>query len=108
MRLKSVLVSLSLSLICLVPNVSFAGTLTLTGVGGTNTNVTTSCLNFNREISADALLYNRYAGAFDAIARSLASSALANAGTASASNFARDESFLPNLTNTSGRTHGKP
>ena len=192
MRLKSAIVSLSLSLVCLVPRVSFADTLTLTGVGGantdgvytypysftvtgpggTNTNVFMSCLNFDREVSvgetwtvdaynvlsiptsklqgftqnqfrADALLYNQYAaatgnatltseiqfaiwsimdptdinsanpsyngaGAFDATAQSLASAALANAGTASAINFASDEVFLPDLTNKAEWTNGTP
>ncbi len=190
MRIKSALVALSFSLICLAPRFTFADTLTLTGVGGantdgvytypynftvtgpggTNTNVTMSCLNFNREISigetwtvnaynvlsipnsklqgftqnqfrADALLYNQYAaasgnatltseiqfaiwsvmdptdinsgshngaGAFDATAQSLASAALANAATAPSSNFAYDEVFLPDLTNTSGWTNGTP
>lgn len=192
MRLKSALVSLSFSLICLAPRVTFADTLTLTGVGGantdgvytypynftvtgpggSNTNVALSCLNFNREISvgetwtvnaynvlnipssklqgftqnqfrADALLYNQYAGAngnatltseiqfaiwsimdpsdikstnnsyngagaFDATAQSLAAAALSNAGSASASNFANDEVFLPDLNNQSGWTNGVP
>jgi hypothetical protein len=70
MQIKSALAILSLSLISLVPRASFADTLTLTsatsvvdgvyvypyqftvtGPGGTNTNVTLSCLNFDREIS---------------------------------------------------------
>lgn len=113
MRLKTVVAALTLSLVCVVPRVSFADTLeltgtggqqvdgvnvypyymTVTGPGGTNTLVSMSCLNFNREIStgqtwnvnvysiagiapsatidgesgvdilADAYLYNQYAGA---------------------------------------------
>ena len=113
MRLKTVVAALTLSLICLVPRVSFADSLTLTGEGGqqvdgfniypyymtvtgpggTNTAVSMSCLNFNREVTngqnwnvnvysvagiapsatidgesgvdilADAYLYNQYAGA---------------------------------------------
>jgi len=112
MRLKSALAVLSLSLLCLSSRVTFADTVTLTGTsgasfsgadtypyqftvtgpGGTNTNVDLSCLNFNREINfgetwtvdyysvfnlpavalqgftqdqflADALLFNQYAGA---------------------------------------------
>ena len=71
MRIKSALAILSLSLACVVPRFSFADTLTLTGStgsvvdgvyvypyvftitgpGGTNTNVTLSCLNFDREVS---------------------------------------------------------
>jgi hypothetical protein len=70
MRLKSVVLGLSLCLICLTPRFTFADTLTLTGTGGnstngvyvypydftvtgpegTNTNVAMSCLNFDREI----------------------------------------------------------
>jgi hypothetical protein len=72
MRFKSSLLALSLfSLVCFSPRVTLADTLTLTnttggstdginiypyeftvtGPGGTNLNVTMSCLNFNREIS---------------------------------------------------------
>jgi PEP-CTERM motif len=71
MRLKSALAALSLSLVCLIPRVTFADTLTLTGTsggstagvdiypyqftvtgpGGTNFNVDLSCLNFEREIT---------------------------------------------------------
>jgi PEP-CTERM motif len=112
MRLKSALFALPLSLLLLAPHVTFADTLTLTGTsggsvdgvdiypydftvtgpGGTSTNVQMSCLNFNREITVgeewsvtpmsvlsisalgvdgeskqdfieDAFLYNMYAGA---------------------------------------------
>jgi hypothetical protein len=112
MRLKSALFALPLSLLLLAPHATFADTLTLTGTsggsvdgvdifpydftvtgpGGTNTNVQMSCLNFNREITVgeswsvtpisvlsigaggidgesrqdfieDAFLYNQYAGA---------------------------------------------
>jgi hypothetical protein len=71
MQIKSALAIMSLSLVCLAPRASFADTLTLTsatgavvdgvytypyeftvtGPGGTNLNVTLSCLNFDREIS---------------------------------------------------------
>lgn len=71
MRLKSAVIAFSLSLVCLLPRVSFADTLTLTGVGGqstdgvyvypyefsvttaggTMTDVMMSCLNFDREIT---------------------------------------------------------
>jgi hypothetical protein len=71
MQIKSALAILSLSLVCLAPRASFADTLTLTGTGGqivdgvyvypydftvtgpggTATNVSLSCLNFDREIS---------------------------------------------------------
>lgn len=73
MKLKSALAILSLSVLCLVPSISFADTMTLTltgasggstdgvdvypylftvtGPGGTATNVTLSCLNFDREIT---------------------------------------------------------
>jgi len=71
MRLKSALFALSLSLVVLLPRLSFADTLTLTGVGGqstdgvyvypydftvtgpggTSTNIEMSCLNYNRDIS---------------------------------------------------------
>lgn len=71
MRLKSALAVLSLSLVCLIPRVTFADTLTLTstsggstagvdiypyqftvtGPGGTDLNVNLSCLNFDREIT---------------------------------------------------------
>jgi len=71
MQIKSALAVLSLSLACLAPRASFADTLTLTnatggsvdgvdvypyiftvtGPDGTNTNVTLSCLNFDREIN---------------------------------------------------------
>jgi hypothetical protein len=71
MRLKSCLIALLFSLVCLVPCAAFADTLTLTGVaggstdgvdvypyeftvnnsGGTETNVFLSCINFNREIT---------------------------------------------------------
>jgi PEP-CTERM motif len=71
MRLKSALFALPLSLLLLAPHATFADTLTLTGTsggsvdgvdifpyeftvtgpGGTNTNVQMSCLNFNREIT---------------------------------------------------------
>ena len=70
MSLKNVVVALSLSLICFIPRIASADTLTLTGVGGANTNgvytypydftvtgpggtdygVAMSCLSFNREI----------------------------------------------------------
>ena len=113
MRLKTVIAALSLSLVCVMPHTSFADTLkltgtqgqntdgyyvypyylTVTGPGGTNTLVSMSCLNFNREITigqtwnvnvynvagvapstfidgesgidilADAYLYNQYTGA---------------------------------------------
>jgi hypothetical protein len=71
MRLKTIVAVLTLSLVCLVPRVSFADTLqltatpgqqvdnvyvypytmTVTGPGGTNTLVPMSCLNFNREVT---------------------------------------------------------
>jgi len=71
MRLKSAVLALSLSLAVLAPRITLADSLTLTGVGGANTdgvytypyiftvtvgnNTTTgvdlSCLNFNREIT---------------------------------------------------------
>lgn len=71
MRIKTVLFALSLSLVCLSSRASFADTITLTGVGGQNTdniyvnpyiftiassggtatNVDMSCINFNREVS---------------------------------------------------------
>ena len=71
MRLKTAIVFLSLSLVCLISRVSFADSLTLSGVGGQNTDgvyvdpylftvtgpggtstlVDMSCLNFNREVS---------------------------------------------------------
>lgn len=113
MRLKIVAAGLFLSATCLLPRASFADTLdftgtggqsvngvyvypyylTVTGPGGTNTAVSMSCLNFNREITsgetwnvnvysvasiassatidsesgvdilADAYLYNQYAAA---------------------------------------------
>ena len=113
MRVKTVVAALTLSLVCIVPRASFADSLTLTGEGGqqvdgynifpyymtvtgpggTNTAVSMSCLNFNREVTngqnwnvniynvagiatsatidgesgvdilADAYLYNQYAGA---------------------------------------------
>lgn len=112
MRLKSALFALPLSLILIAPHASFADTLKLTGVGGqstdgiyvypydftvtgpggTSTNVAMSCLNFDREVYfneswtvdavavssigaagldgesqksyiEDAFLYNQYAGA---------------------------------------------
>jgi len=71
MRIRTSLIALSFSLVCLVPRAAFADTLTLTGAtggstagvdvypyeftvtnaSGTNTNVFLSCLNFNREIT---------------------------------------------------------
>ena len=71
MRLKSSLIALSLSLLCLIPRIASADTITLTtttggstdgvnvypyeftvkGPGGTEQNVIMSCLNFDREIS---------------------------------------------------------
>lgn len=71
MRLKNIVATLSLSLICLVSRVSFADTITMTGVGGQSTDnlyvnpyiftdqsaggtikqIDMSCLNFNREVS---------------------------------------------------------
>ena len=71
MRLKSAIFALSLSLAFLAPHASFADTLTLTGTGGasvdgidifpydftvtgpggTSTDVAMSCLNFDREIT---------------------------------------------------------
>ena len=75
MRWKSVVARLSLSLVFLVSQVSFADTLTLTGVGGQNTDgvyvypyyftatgasgsetlVAMSCLNFNPIFSTSTL-----------------------------------------------------
>jgi hypothetical protein len=113
MRLKIIVAALTLSLVCVVPRASFADTLqltgtggqnvdgvnvypyylTVTGPGGSNTLVSMSCLNFNREVTigqtwnvnaisvssiapsatidsesgvdilADAYLYNQYAAA---------------------------------------------
>jgi hypothetical protein len=68
MRFKSFLIALSLSLVCFIPRVALADTLTLTTttggsvdgvdiypylftVDGTEQNVAMSCLNFDREIS---------------------------------------------------------
>jgi hypothetical protein len=71
MRLITIVVASILSLVCLIPLASFADTLTLTGVGGQNTDgvyvypyyftvtgpdssetlVSMSCLNFNRDVS---------------------------------------------------------
>jgi hypothetical protein len=71
MRMKAVLAVLSLSLVCLVPRVTFADSLTLTdatggsidgvdvypyvftftGPGGTDTGSILSCLNFDREVN---------------------------------------------------------
>jgi hypothetical protein len=71
MRLKTTVVFLTLSLVCTISGVSYADSLTLSGVGGqitdgvyvdpylftvtgpggTNTLVDMSCLNFNREVS---------------------------------------------------------
>jgi hypothetical protein len=71
MQLKSALAILSLSVVCLVPRVTFADTLTLTGAtggsvdgvdvypyvftvtgpGGTETGSILSCLNFDREVT---------------------------------------------------------
>jgi hypothetical protein len=71
MRFKSALAVLSFSLLCLLPRVTFADTLTLTdatggsidgvdvypyvftvtGPGGTDTGTILSCLNFDREVS---------------------------------------------------------
>jgi hypothetical protein len=71
MRFKSALAVLSFSLLCLVPRVTYADTLTLTsatggsidgvdvfpyvftvtGPGGTDTGTILSCLNFDREVS---------------------------------------------------------
>ena len=71
MRLKTAVVFLTLSLVCLISRVSFADSLTLSGVGGastdgfyvdpyiftitgpggTSTLVDMSCLNFNREVT---------------------------------------------------------
>jgi hypothetical protein len=71
MRLKTAVVFLTLSLVCMISRVSFADSLTLSGVGGqsidsvyvdpylftitgpggTSTLVDMSCLNFNREVS---------------------------------------------------------
>ena len=71
MRLKTTIVFLTLSLVCMISGVSYADSLTLTGFGGastdgfyidpyvftvagpggTDTLVNMSCLNFNREVS---------------------------------------------------------
>jgi hypothetical protein len=71
MRFKSSLIALSLSLVCFIPRVALADSITLitttggsvdgvdvypyvfdvTGPGGTDLNVAMSCLNFDREIS---------------------------------------------------------
>ena len=71
MRLKTAVAFLTLSLVCVISRVSFADSLTLSGVGGQNTDgvyvypyiftitgpggtdtlVDMSCLNFNREVS---------------------------------------------------------
>ena len=71
MRLKTAVVFLTLSLVCLISRVSFADSLTLSGVGGQNTDgvyvdpylftvtgpggtstlVDMSCLNFDREVA---------------------------------------------------------
>ena len=71
MRIKTVVIALSLSLVCLVSRVGFADTITLSGVGGqstdnfyvnpyiftitgstgTSTGVDMSCINFNREVT---------------------------------------------------------
>jgi hypothetical protein len=71
MRLKTAVVFLTLSLVCMISRVSFADSLTMSGVGGnstdgfyidpylftitgpggTSTLVDMSCLNFNREVS---------------------------------------------------------
>jgi hypothetical protein len=71
MRIKTVIIALSLSLVCLVSRVGFADTITLSGVGGqstddfyvdpyiftitgstgTSTGVDMSCINFNREVT---------------------------------------------------------
>ncbi len=71
MHLKAAVAALSLSLVCMFSRVSFADSLTLTGVGGqntdgvyvypylftvtgpggTNTLLDMSCLNFNRDVS---------------------------------------------------------
>ena len=71
MRLKTAVVFLTLSLVCMISRVSYADTLTMSGVGGqstdgfyvdpylftitgpggTSTLVDMSCLNFNREVS---------------------------------------------------------
>jgi hypothetical protein len=71
MRLKTTVVFLTLSLVCMISAVSYADSLTLsgfggqstdgfyidpylftvTGPGGTTTSVDMSCLNFNREVS---------------------------------------------------------
>jgi hypothetical protein len=48
------------------------------------------------------------AGAFDATAQALASTALANALSTPASQFGSDWVFLPDLTNTTGWTYGTP
>ncbi len=74
MRLKTAVVALSLSLVCVASRASFADTLTMTGVGGqnidgeyvnpylftvtgpggTNTLVAMSCINFDRGVSLNA------------------------------------------------------
>jgi len=71
MRLKTTVVFLTLSLVCMISRVSYADSLTLTGVGGASTDgyyidpylftitgpggtsnlVDMSCLNFNREVT---------------------------------------------------------
>ncbi len=71
MRLKATVVALSISLVCMVPRVSFADTLTLAGIGGqgedfefvypylmtvtgpngSNSLVAMSCLNIARDVS---------------------------------------------------------
>jgi hypothetical protein len=71
MRLKSSLIALSFALICFIPRITFADTLTLTAVGGQSTdgvyvypyvftvtgpgidatNLSMSCLNFDREVT---------------------------------------------------------
>ncbi len=71
MRLKTVIAALTFSLLCIVPQASFADTLqltavngpqvdgeyifpyvmTVTGPGGTSTLINMSCLNFNRSVS---------------------------------------------------------
>jgi hypothetical protein len=78
MRLKTVVAALTLSLVCLVSRASFADTLqltgtpgqavdglyvypysmTVTGPGGTNTLVSMSCLNFNREVTVGQQPWN--------------------------------------------------
>jgi hypothetical protein len=71
MRFRSSLIALSLSLVCFIPRIAFADTITLTGVGGANTDgvytypynftivgsggtelgVAMSCLSFDREVT---------------------------------------------------------